>query len=96
VIEVLKTETIQFVNYIADLVHQTIFQYYGTVNKNLGDTFIVVWKVHELDKYFDGEFDLVIINESHICDLAIFSCLKSIASINKYNHIIDYNKNEEI
>jgi len=68
------------------------------VNKNLGDTFIVVWKVHELDKYFlfDGDLDTVIINESHICDLAILACLKSIASINKYKHIKHFKDNEEI
>lgn len=70
--------------------------YYGTINKNLGDTFIVVWKVHELDSYFDGDLDSVIINESHICDLALLGCLKSIASINKYKHIRAYRHNEEI
>lgn len=59
---------------------------------------MVVWKIHELDRYFlfDGDLDTVIINESHICDLAILGCLKSIACINKYKHIKDYEENEKI
>jgi len=36
-----------FVNEIADLVHGVVDRYSGTPNKNIGDTFLFVWKFPE-------------------------------------------------
>jgi len=47
---------------------------------------LLLWKT-EIDSNFDGDLDSVLINESHIFDLCIYGCLKSIAKINSYNHI---------
>lgn len=66
--------------------------HYGIPNKNLGDTFLLLWKIPELDQNFDGDLDSVIINDSHISDLSIYGCLKAIAKINAYNHIRKYNQ----
>lgn len=34
-----------FVNTIAHLVHETVFTFNGSANKNMGDAFLVVWKI---------------------------------------------------
>jgi len=85
-----------FVNQIADIVHINISMYYGTVNKNLGDTFLLLWKIPELDSNFEGDLDSVIINEAHVADLSIYGCLSSIAKINTYEHLWKYRKDPEI
>jgi len=33
-----------FVNEICALVHGIVYKYSGTANKNLGDSFLLVWK----------------------------------------------------
>ena len=52
VTEVLGTEVIRFVNTVGDIVHKVVDKYKGGANKNIGDAFLLVWKLagrHESD-----------------------------------------------
>ena len=42
--EVLQTKIMTFVNQIAEIAHSQVDKYGGSVNKNLGEAFLVVWK----------------------------------------------------
>lgn len=70
--------------------------HYGFPNKNLGDTFLLLWKIPELDANFEGDLDSIIINDSHVTELSVYGCLKSIAKINAYMHIWKYNQEPKI
>lgn len=56
--EILVDEVLEFVNKIAKIVHSEVSNSEGGANKNIGDAFLVVWKlkgrsesdVHELTK----------------------------------------------
>lgn len=69
---------------------------YGYPNKNLGDTFLLLWKVYEIDPDMDVDPDSVLVNETHVTELAVYSCLKTIAKINAYLHIRKYNQEPKI
>jgi hypothetical protein len=43
-----------FVNNIGEIVHSMVDRYFGAANKNIGDAFLLVWKVPE-DKYTINE-----------------------------------------
>lgn len=43
--EVLQTKVMTFVNRIAAVVHTNIVKFGGNPNKNIGDAFLLVWKV---------------------------------------------------
>ena len=43
--EVLQEEIMIFVNTIAKIVHNTVDSFNGSANKNVGDAFLVVWKL---------------------------------------------------
>ena len=45
VTEVLGTEVIRFVNTVGDIVHKVVDKYKGGANKNIGDAFLLVWKL---------------------------------------------------
>lgn len=45
VTEVLGTEVIRFVNTCGDIVHKIVDKYKGGANKNIGDAFLLVWKL---------------------------------------------------
>jgi len=47
--ECLQEEVMVFVNEIADIVHVAIHQYHGAANKNIGDAFLLVWRLPEHD-----------------------------------------------
>ena len=38
-----------FVNEIGEIVHSTVDRYSGAANKNVGDAFLLVWKINEED-----------------------------------------------
>lgn len=44
--EILKEEVLLFVNAIAEVVHEEVGKSLGGANKNIGDAFLVVWKLH--------------------------------------------------
>jgi len=39
-----------FVNEIGGIVHRIVDQYSGAANKNIGDAFLLVWKIPEEDQ----------------------------------------------
>lgn len=45
--EVLQEEIMIFVNTIAKIVHNTVDSFNGSANKNVGDAFLLVWKIPE-------------------------------------------------
>ena len=47
VTEVLGTEVIRYVNTVGDIVHKIVDKYKGGANKNIGDAFLLVWKLKD-------------------------------------------------
>ena len=43
--EILQEEVMVFVNQIADIVHRIVDRFSGAANKNIGDAFLLVWKL---------------------------------------------------
>jgi class 3 adenylate cyclase len=48
--EVLQDQVMVFVNQIAEIVHSIVDQYSGAANKNIGDAFLLVWRLSDLEK----------------------------------------------
>ena len=44
VTEILEKNVMIFVNEIAEIVHSICDSFHGAANKNLGDSFLIVWK----------------------------------------------------
>lgn len=51
VTEYLKKDIMIFVNNIAEIVHGLVDENLGAANKNIGDAFLLVWKIPEDDTY---------------------------------------------
>jgi len=43
-----------FVNTVAEIVHGLVDQYGGTANKNIGDAFLLVWKIPPKNTFVDN------------------------------------------
>jgi hypothetical protein len=55
VTETLLENVMRFVNTIADIVHQNIDEHGGSTNKNIGECFLVVWKLMENGYRYSSE-----------------------------------------
>ena len=84
-----------FVNQIAEITHSSVKKYGGQANKNIGDAFLLVWKLKLKDSQniiqniTDEEISA---ENSLIADMALFSFIKIVAKINKYAHMLEYNR----
>jgi len=94
--EILQTEVMRFVNQIAEITHSQVDKYGGSTNKNIGDSFLLVWKFKNL-KDFEVENPTDISPENQqVADLALFSFYKVLAKINKLTPILEYRKNADL
>ena len=96
--EVLQGDVMLFVNEIAYIVHTTVFHFSGAPNKNIGDAFLLVWK---LSSNINSEtMDLSMLSEAHIsrqtADMAVISFMKIVAQIHKNPKILKYRFHKEL
>lgn len=63
IITALGEEALVYANSIAEILHMEIFKHNGIPNKNLGDTFLLLWIIPDFDSTFTGDPDSIIVND---------------------------------
>jgi len=79
--ECLQEEVMLFVNRIANILHGIVVQCQGAANKNIGDAFLLTWKLHE-DKLGKGG------EQEFVADQALLSLLKTTAEMARHEDFI--------
>src|SRR3546814_303763 len=76
--ECLQEEVMLFVNRIAFILHGIVLQCQGTANKNIGDAFLLTWKLDDVP------------HEEHsaLADQALLSFLRTLIEINRYHDFV--------
>lgn len=77
--ECLQEEVMLFVNRIAHILHSIVVQCSGAANKNIGDAFLLTWK---LDEKFSPE------QVSSLADQALLTFCKSLIELARYQEFI--------
>mmetsp|Transcript_5113 Transcript_5113/g.8332 ORF Transcript_5113/g.8332 Transcript_5113/m.8332 type:complete len:1033 (+) Transcript_5113:163-3261(+) len=78
--EVLKEKVMLFVNRIGEIVHGCVDDYHGAPNKNIGDAFLLVWRLSGVS----------LERQTKLADMAIMSFIRIIEAINKSPVLADY------
>ena len=103
----LEEETIPLINKIAEIVHSSVDKFRGNTNKNIGDSFLNVWKFYNNinvannhDKKIKKD-NLLEIDPSNpqvniTADCAVLAYLRVILKINKNLNILEYRKNKKL
>ncbi|ETW27425.1 hypothetical protein PFFCH_05197 [Plasmodium falciparum FCH/4] len=103
--EVLKEKIMIFINLIAEIIHECCDFYGGTINKNIGDAFLLVWKYQKKEysnkkmnmfKSPNNNYDEYSEKENinRICDLAFLSTVQTLIKLRKLYE--EYAKNDDI
>jgi len=84
--EVLQDQVMVFVNRIAAVIHSCVNEYFGNPNKNVGDAFLLVWRLsgHSAKK------------QQKLADMSIISFVKIIAHINKSPTLAEYRNHPKL
>lgn len=98
---ILQERIIVFVNEIADIVHGTVDKFSGAANKNIGNSFLLVWKFEEEDTAFDRKRgNWVPIQDSvrvgQLADMSVISFLKILAQIKKSYYLDKFMRRKEV
>jgi len=79
--ECLQEEVMLFVNRIANILHGIVVQCHGAANKNIGDAFLLTWKLHD-DRMVKGG------TQEYVADEALLSLLKTTAEMARHEDFI--------
>ena len=77
--ECLQEEVMLFVNRIAFILHGIVVKCSGAANKNIGDAFLLMWKVDD---------HMTISAVSHIADQALLAFCKTLIELSRYQRFI--------
>lgn len=84
--EVLQDQVMVFVNRIAGVVHSCINEFFGSPNKNIGDAFLLVWRLSGLNSR----------KQQRLADMSLISFVKIIAQINKSPLLAEYRSHPKL
>ena len=95
--EILKEKVMIFVNQVAEIVHQITADFCGSANKNIGDAFLLVWKLEDrfikevVNKQGIKELKLKNVNRiNQICDMVLICFIRILIEINKSYKLSEY------
>jgi len=84
--EVLQDQVMVFVNRIAGVVHSCVHEFFGSPNKNIGDAFLLAWR---LSGYDAGK-------QQRLADMALVSFVKIIARISTSPLLAEYRNHPKL
>merc|ERR1711904_305887 len=79
--EVLQDKVMVFVNQVAQIVHTIVDTWHGAANRNIGDAFLIVWR---MGAHFEPKV------RSKVGDMSVLSFVQVVAAINKSAVLKDY------
>eukprot|EP00392_Amoebophrya_sp_AT5.2_P002353 g2358.t1 len=95
--DILQDRIMIYVNQIAEVVHSIVDMFGGNANKNIGDAFLLVWKIATVPKEITGELeDNEQITREHrmrrmrMCDMSVVAFCFTISAINKSAILSEY------
>ena len=92
--DVLKGDIMSFINDVATVVHENVTTWNGNCNKNLGNSFLMLWKVR--NKQVTGDVDVTRIPEiTKLADMALIGYIKVIIDLNRDEGILKYREMRE-
>lgn len=107
--EILLEDIMVFVNEIAAIVHGSVDHFGGAANKNIGDAFLLVWKMlppekTKLDTYLNQDYsemnDIEAIKKNplnqQLAELSLLSFIDVIVQINTNPIILKYRENKKL
>ena len=95
--EILQEEVMVFVNTIADIVHSIADSTLGAANKNVGDAFLIVWKVSPEDELAISTKNTDMADVwQNLTDLAFYSVVLMQAEIGRANSLKRFVDNEKM
>lgn len=100
--EVLKKDVMIFVNEIAEIVHNIVNEHQGAANKNIGEAFLLIWKIPDTlgGEIGETETQMEADPKSHknkaLADLAVLAFIRVLAGINRSKKLEKYTQNKEL
>jgi class 3 adenylate cyclase len=97
--EVLQEDVMVFVNNIGHVVHTIVDRFAGAANKNIGDAFLLVWKIREGAYEFEADGTVVWKDQkllTMVSECALISFMKIQAKLSREPKILAYRKDKRL
>jgi len=95
--ECLEEEVMVFVNSIGHIVHKCVHRWSGVANKNVGDAFLVLWKIdNDYGNTHRGGSEIPAAKVSDVADRSLLAFLKIICETRRSDRIQNYSQHPRI
>ena len=98
--EYLEEEVMIFVNTIGSIVHKCVHRWSGVPNKNIGDAFLIVWKMPEAEDMATAAAQVRGLDRASRCaeiaDRALIALLKIVAECRRCDDVKAYSVHPRI
>eukprot|EP00927_Polykrikos_kofoidii_P071028 TRINITY_DN6736_c0_g1_i4.p1 TRINITY_DN6736_c0_g1~~TRINITY_DN6736_c0_g1_i4.p1 ORF type:complete len:964 (+),score=155.60 TRINITY_DN6736_c0_g1_i4:115-3006(+) len=85
--EVLNIKIMTFVNQIAEIVHGVVNSYHGAPNSNLGETFLLIWRLDRVDDRLSRQE-----STSRLAEMSVVACAVICGALHRSPLIADYRR----
>lgn len=88
-----------FVNNIGDVVHSMTDRFQGAANKNIGDAFLLVWKIPQEQYNIKVTNEVEFVDQTYIsklADMSLLAFMKIQVKLNREPQILEYRKDKRL
>ncbi|KAF4727772.1 Adenylyl/guanylyl cyclase [Perkinsus olseni] len=85
--EILQDKIMLFVNQIGEIVHGIADEYHGVANRNLGEAFLMVWRLPFVESQENKKVEA---KRQKLADMSVMSFVKILVAINKSPVLAEY------
>jgi len=93
VLVTLEEDALLFINRISEFVHEIVDEYHGAPNKNMGCSFLLVWRYDDKKHYGREQ---VLLHRRKITDMAIVAAVRTIAKLSSCPELAKYTQCEKL
>ena len=94
--DILKEQITVFVNKITKVLHVTADKWSGSPNKNDGDTFLITWKLPEIEESESEKNEQLLEQRTEFADKSLIAAVKMVSEINRVSQLAQYSRRADI
>lgn len=93
--DLLKEESVMFLNQIVSILHNCAQKWDGWANKSEGDRYVLTWKLPQIEEADSEKNEQLLEQRTELADKSLITAVKIVSEMRRANHINQYFKRPE-
>jgi hypothetical protein len=94
--DVLKEDSLLFLNSIVEILHKCASKWDGWANKSEGEKYILTWKLPNIDELDNEKNEQLLEERTELADKSLITAVKIVSEMRRATHIAQFYKRPEL